>query len=167
MSTTTVAKSPELELEEAIRSQYWALKRAVGDVVKQAIELGEFLNQKKAKFDHGDWLKWLETKCGVPPRTAQRCQQLAKPENKAKLAAVMEKLDKPEALSLNKAVALIGNGASSRSTQGPLDYNGYQSKLIDKLKGMKLDSAEVAVAQTKKKLSDTIAEMKRVTEAQT
>jgi hypothetical protein len=150
--STTIITPPESELVKAIRLGYQVLTNAINDVVKRSIEFGEFLNEQQAKFKRGDWRKWLEKECGVPSRTAQRCQQLAKPENKAKIAAAMRK----EALSLNKAVALIGNGSSSRSTRGPLDYDGYQSKLIEKLKDMGLGKAKEAVDKTKRELDAAI-----------
>jgi hypothetical protein len=138
--------------------------------VKRAIEFGELLNNEQANRKHGELLNWLETKCGVAKRTAQRCQQLAKPENKTKIDAAMKGLDHKAvpALSLNKAVALIKNRRSSNEKPkvGSKTYGDYVMKIIEELKGMKLASAEDVVTETNRKLRQALAEMKRVTTAQ-
>jgi len=145
--------------------KYRTLTVGAGDIVKRAIEFGEFLNAEK-RGRSGQWLDWLETECGVHRRTAQRCQQLAEPENKAKLIAAMAGLNDLASFSLNKAYALIRE-PSTKPPPTPSDsYDRYQDKLIKKLMGMKLETAESMVAETKKKLSEAIAEMKRVTAAQ-
>jgi DUF3102 family protein len=163
-----VARPPtEAELVARVRTKYQALAGAVGDFVKRAIEFGEFLNEERPKFKHGKWIEWLESQCGVPRSAANRCQQLAEPENKAKIEAAMAKLPDPTGLSLNKAVALI-KGPSKRppSTVRSDSYDSYQNKLIEKLKGMTLETAKATVADTSRKLKQTITDMEKVVEAQ-
>src|SRR5262249_16696810 len=161
---TVAPNSPEAELVSRVRGKYRALAGAVVDFVKRAIEFGEFLNEERAKFKHGKWIEWLESQCGLPRSTAHRCHKIADPANKAKIETAMSKLPDPAGLSLNKAVALITNGSSSRSPRGPLEYDDYQSKLIEKLKDMKLDTAKEVVNKTKSKLDEELKAKQRAIE---
>jgi hypothetical protein len=108
MSDVAKTADPDLmELAKQIYLRHTEIVSAKRNIVVQAIEVGELLNQAKARLKHGEWLPWLKDNCMLKERTAERYMHLA--TNKQKLAEVLAAKSVPmsDLESLNEAVRLI------------------------------------------------------------
>jgi hypothetical protein len=66
------------DLAARIKAEHEAISESVRDSVARAIVAGELLIEAKAQLDHGQWLPWLRTHCGMTARTAQTYMELAR-----------------------------------------------------------------------------------------
>ena len=99
-TTTTTATAPAAttvpslalpDLASRIRVGHSAVIEAKKNIVRKAIEVGEWLKQAKdsPEMKHGQWLPWLKASCpDISERTAQRYMELA--DKKEKLEEVMK-----------------------------------------------------------------------------
>jgi len=147
-------------LAQKIKDGYKAVLEAGKGVVREAIKFGELLNSEKGPRDHGTWLIWLKTNCGLSERTAQRYMWLA--QNKSKLETELRKSD----LSLNKAIALLSGEKKKRDELSASDkYDKCQETLIKKLQDLTThQEREAAAGETIKQLKATVAAMKQAAE---
>jgi hypothetical protein len=134
-------------------------KEARHRAFEKAMRTGYWLNQAKAKLDHGKWLPWLKANCPTiakSKRTYQRWMKLA--DNEAKLKEVMRgKNDTMTHLTINEALRWVdGKGDDTPSDK----YDKAEENLIKKLKRLTLEEAEAASQATSKELKETVATMK-------
>jgi hypothetical protein len=109
------------DLVTKIKAEFTAMKEAARNVVRRAIAVGEYLNQAKAKVEHGKWGQWLKDNFGMTDRSAQRYMKLA--DNKQRIEDHIRKTDTVSDLSFNKAMGLIkssseGSGKSDGKRNG-------------------------------------------------
>jgi hypothetical protein len=71
-----------VDLAARIRTEHDGAKAAVKRCVEHAIAAGEFLIEAKAQLKHGQWLPWLQERCGLNERTARRYMRVAKNKDK-------------------------------------------------------------------------------------
>jgi Protein of unknown function (DUF3102) len=107
MSTTNATEEPTLlELATRIRVGHSAVIEGKKNIVRKAIEVGGWLNEAKAKVEHGEWLPWLKANCQISERTAQRYMHLA--DAKEPLEIVMSSKSATMAdLTLEDAMELL------------------------------------------------------------
>src|SRR5215469_4422868 len=55
------------ELARRIDAEHGAVATALCSALAHAIAAGKLLIEAKAKVRHGQWLKWIEANCSVPP----------------------------------------------------------------------------------------------------
>jgi hypothetical protein len=89
------------ELAQRARAEHEAVGAALRDTVRHAMAAGEILLKAKAAMPHGLFGDWLETKAGVPRRTAQVYMRLARELPKLP----QEKRNAVAHLSLRDAIA--------------------------------------------------------------
>jgi hypothetical protein len=89
------------ELAQRARAEHEAVGAALRDTVRHAMAAGEILLKAKAGMPHGLFGDWLETKAGVPRRTAQVYMRLARELPKLP----QEKRNAVAHLSLRDAIA--------------------------------------------------------------
>jgi hypothetical protein len=75
------------DLAARIKAEHEAISESVRDSVARAIVAGELLIEAKAQLDHGQWLPWLRTHCGMTARTAQTYMELARLDPNAQRVA--------------------------------------------------------------------------------
>jgi len=108
------AANPTAEQAQAaaqIRKLCRRARRRSVEAVKDYIAAGKICVQRKAKVPHGEWLKWVQLKCKLHPRTAQNYMLLARHEQEA--LAINANSDSP--LSVTEILALLAK-RKSRST---------------------------------------------------
>jgi hypothetical protein len=86
------------ELAKQINAEHAQHSKALHSSLEHARAAGELLLQAKKQVGHGQWMKWLEAKCGLSPRQAQKYVQIAK--NWVKCAPGAH-------LTINEAVAAL------------------------------------------------------------
>src|SRR5690349_16273671 len=124
--TVTSMQPQEAELSTLARKIKAAHEALTGkNAVPRAVEAGAWLNQAKAKLEHGQWQEWLEKNCDLKERTAQRYMKLA--DNKDKLTGLVAKttrkgksvtmsdLNINDALKLLDGKSLDGDGGDNAS----------------------------------------------------
>jgi Protein of unknown function (DUF3102) len=167
---SSVPAISEAEMVKRINDTYATIERATRETVPRAINLGEMLVKAKADYGaHGKWGNWLKLNCSqLSERTAQTYMELA--NDRPKLEAELAKRAKSataanlfSALSLRDALGLIKGDAAAASKGSPSDaYDNVEAKLIDKLKKLKPEEAEIASDETIKALKKTVSEMKQI-----
>jgi Protein of unknown function (DUF3102) len=111
MTAPTTATEPAAELSlpdlaTRIKVGHSAVIEAKKNIVRKAVEVGGWLNEAKAKVEHGEWLPWLKANCQISERTAQRYMHLA--DAKEHLEKAMELKSAAVAdLTLEDAVRLL------------------------------------------------------------
>jgi hypothetical protein len=116
MSDVATAVDPLMELAKEIYTRHTKIVAAKKNIVAQAIEVGELLNQAKAMVEHGEWLQWLKDNCLLKERTAERYMHLA--TNKKKLAEMLsaKSVSVSDLEHLNEAVRLISQPDPAEAT---------------------------------------------------
>ena len=105
-------------LARRINAQHEACRDAANAAVEHAVHAGELLIEAKASIPHGEWLTWIEGRCGVSERTAQAYMRLARELPKLD----SEKAQRVEDLPLRKALAEL----AEPKLDGLLESNAEQ-----------------------------------------
>jgi hypothetical protein len=67
-----------IDIAARIKAEHQAVAASLKKGVQYAIAAGELLLEAKEHIPHGQWLPWLEDRCGVTPRAAQMYMRVAK-----------------------------------------------------------------------------------------
>ena len=67
-----------IDIAARIRIEHQAVAASLKRSIEHAIAAGELLLEAKDQIPHGQWLPWLEQRCGVTPRAAQMYMRVAK-----------------------------------------------------------------------------------------
>ncbi len=105
-------------LAQRINAEHEACRDAANAAVEHAVRAGELLIEAKASIPHGEWLTWIEGRCGVSERTAQAYMRLARELPKLD----SEKAQRVADLPLRKALAEL----AEPKLDGLLESNAEQ-----------------------------------------
>lgn len=97
-------------LAEQINIEHAAAEKHARTALDHALRAGDLLIQVKSQIGHGEWISWLEARCSVSPRSAQRYMRLAL--NREALEA---KYDTVSHLPMREALKMLAKSTASES----------------------------------------------------
>jgi hypothetical protein len=166
MSTTEVAPAKTIDLKpedplqaaaKHVRAEHQAIAMAVKNVVVRAMNLGDFLRQKKDELGHGRFIPWVETDCEVDIRQVQRYMKVA--EGRAvieKYNAEISKYDPKSYLTLGGALRLIARDKPDPPTPA-IKYENAEKRLLGLLDSLPSDQVEDHAGATINALKEALA----------
>jgi hypothetical protein len=78
MSADLARSNALADLAARIKIEHEAAAGALKRTLTHAMAAGDLLLEAKAQLKHGEWLPWLEARCGIPERTARLYMRLAR-----------------------------------------------------------------------------------------